>query len=84
MYPLLRLSLMLVACIPWRIMYALSDVLFVLLYHVAGYRRKIVRQNLTESFPEKDLSEIRQIEKRALEKLRAASEKKDLRAFSVA
>lgn len=64
MYPLLRLSLMLVACIPWRIMYALSDVLFVLLYHVAGYRRKIVRQNLTESFPEKDLSEIRQIEKK--------------------
>ena len=64
MYHLLRLLLKLVSYIPWCILYALSDVLFFLLYHVAGYRRKIVRQNLTESFPEKDLSEIRRIEKK--------------------
>ena len=64
MYHLLRLLLKLVSYIPWCILYVLSDVLFFLLYHVAGYRRKIVRQNLTESFPEKDLSEIRRIEKK--------------------
>ena len=64
MYHLLRLLLKLVSYIPWCILYALSDVLFFLLYHVAGYRRKIVRRNLTESFPEKDLQEIRRIEKK--------------------
>lgn len=63
MYPLLRFFLKLFSCIPWCILYALSDSLFCLLYYVAGYRRKIVRQNLTESFPEKSLPEIRQIEK---------------------
>ena len=63
MYHLLRLLLKLVSYIPWCILYALSDVLFFLLYHVAGYRRKIVRRNLTESFPEKDLQEICRIEK---------------------
>ena len=61
MYPLLRFFLKLFSCIPWCILYALSDGLFCLLYYVAGYRRKIVRQNLTESFPEKSLPEIRQI-----------------------
>ena len=66
MYPLLRFFLKLFSCIPWCILYALSDGLFCLLYYVAGYRRKIVRQNLTESFPEKSLPEIRQIEKRLL------------------
>ncbi len=64
MYPLLRLLLKLVSFIPWRVLYVLSDGMFYLLYYVVGYRRKIVRRNLTESFPEKKLTEIIQIEKK--------------------
>ena len=42
----------------------LSDCLFYLLYYVVRYRRRIVRKNLTESFPEKSEQEIIQIEKK--------------------
>lgn len=64
MYRLLRSFLWLVGCIPFRMLYVLSDGLFYLLYYVAGYRRKIVRRNLCESFPEKGLPEIKQLEKK--------------------
>lgn len=43
-------------------LYFLSDGLFYLLYYLIGYRRKIVRRNLTESFPQKDIKDIKQIE----------------------
>ena len=42
----------------------ISDCLFYLIYYVARYRRKVVRTNLTESFPGKDLKEIKSIEKK--------------------
>jgi len=48
---------------PLRVMYVLSDGLFYLLYYLIRYRRKVVRTNLTESFPDKSLLEIRKIEK---------------------
>ena len=63
-YHLLRFLLKLLSDIPFRVLYILSDGLFCLLYYLAGYRRKVVRQNLTESFPEKSLPEIRRIEKK--------------------
>lgn len=62
-YYLLRFFLKLVSSIPFRVLYVLSDGLFCLLYYVVGYRRKVVRRNLTESFPEQELSEIKWIEK---------------------
>lgn len=49
--------------VPWRVLYAFSDLLFGLLYYIVRYRRSIVRRNLTESFPEKSPAEIRRIEK---------------------
>lgn len=49
---------------PFPVMYAMSDMLFCPVYHLVRYRRKVVRRNLTESFPEKSLREIRRIEKR--------------------
>lgn len=63
LYHLLRFFLKLLSHIPFRILYILSDGLFYLFYYLVGYRRKIVRQNLTESFPEKSLPEIKRIEK---------------------
>lgn len=49
--------------LPFCILYAFSDVCYLLVYHVIGYRRKVVRGNLTSSFPEKNLEEIVKIEK---------------------
>ena len=50
--------------LPMRVHYVFSDILYMLLYKIAGYRTKIVRKNLKASFPEKDETELRQIEKR--------------------
>lgn len=47
-----------IARLPFRALYALSDVIFVLIYFVVRYRRKVVMKNLRESFPEKSDSEI--------------------------
>ena len=54
----------LLSLLPMRIHYVLSDMLYLLLYKVAGYRIKVVRKNLTTSFPEKSEEELRQIERR--------------------
>ena len=62
-YQLLRFFLKLLSYIPFRVLYILSDGLFYLLYYLIGYRRKIVRRNLTESFPDKSKEEIVHIEK---------------------
>jgi KDO2-lipid IV(A) lauroyltransferase len=50
--------------LPLRLMYILSDGLYYPLYYIGRYRQKIVRKNLTESFPEKSPKEILSIEKR--------------------
>ena len=49
--------------LPFRVLYALSDALFYPLYYVVRYRRRVVRRNLVESFPEKTEEEIVHIEK---------------------
>jgi Kdo2-lipid IVA lauroyltransferase/acyltransferase len=41
----------LLALMPLRILYFFSDLLYLILYHIIGYRRNIVRQNLKNSFP---------------------------------
>ncbi len=53
-----------ISYIPFRALYVLSDILFFPFYFLIRYRRKIVRKNLTESFPDKSKDEIIQIEKR--------------------
>lgn len=50
--------------LPFGVLYALSDALFYLLYYVVRYRRRVVRRNLVESFPEKTLAEVVDTEKR--------------------
>jgi KDO2-lipid IV(A) lauroyltransferase len=44
--------------LPLRVLYLLSDVLYLLLYRLAGYRKKVVMSNLQQSFPEKPQAEI--------------------------
>lgn len=49
--------------LPLRIHYVLSDVLYLMIYRLAGYRTKVVRSNLSSSFPEKSAAELKRIEK---------------------
>ena len=58
-YGLLKLH----ALVPLRVLYLFSDILYVLVYYIVRYRRKLVRKNLTNSFPEKTEEEIIEIEK---------------------
>ena len=55
--------LYLFSLLPMRVHYMISDGFYLLIYYVIGYRRKVVRSNLTSSFPEKSAEEIRQIER---------------------
>ena len=48
--------------LPMRIHYANSYFLYLLVYRLMQYRKKVVRRNLKESFPEKDEAELRRIE----------------------
>lgn len=53
--------LYLISLLPYPLFYGLSDVLYVLVYFVFGYRKKIVIQNLTHAFPEKSEEEIKKL-----------------------
>lgn len=53
-----------ISLLPLSILYVVADVLGFLLYHVVRYRRRIVRKNLTESFPDKSDKDIVKIEKK--------------------
>lgn len=54
----------LLTLLPLKVLYVLSDIFYFSVYYIAGYRRKVVRTNLTKAFPVKNLKEIIQIEKR--------------------
>ena len=45
-------------------MYLLSDIVYLVVYYLVGYRRKVVRKNLAQAFPEKDEAERRRLERR--------------------
>lgn len=64
MYHLLSFLLKLISYIPFRALYVLSDGLYYILYYIIRYRRKIVRKNLTESFPTLKGKDILQVEKK--------------------
>lgn len=41
-----------ISLLPFPILYLFSDTLFLLIFHVIGYRKKVVLENLNNSFPE--------------------------------
>lgn len=49
--------------LPLAVLYVLADVAYLFIYHIFGYRRKVVRENLSNAFAEKDRAEIIAIEK---------------------
>ena len=54
----------LISLLPLRVLYWVSDAVYPIVYYVARYRRKVVRQNLKESFPDKSAQELREIERK--------------------
>jgi KDO2-lipid IV(A) lauroyltransferase len=63
-YILVYPFLWLISILPFRLLYAFSDVLFLLIFRVIGYRKKIVISNLRLVFPEKEDKEIKAITKK--------------------
>ena len=63
-YSLLYAVAYLHALLPFKVLYILSDILYLMVYHVVRYRRKLVRKNLKNAFPEKSEKSIRKIEKK--------------------
>lgn len=53
--------LWLISILPFRLLYALSDGVFILIYYILGYRKKTVKENLRLVFPDKPESEIKEI-----------------------
>lgn len=56
--------LWLVSILPFKLLYAVSDGLYLLLYYVIGYRKKVVKENLRLVFPNKSEEEIKTITKK--------------------
>lgn len=50
-----------ISLLPFRALYLLSDVLFLVLYRIVGYRTRVVLGNLKSSFPDKTDAERRRI-----------------------
>jgi len=49
---------------PFPLLYVFSDFLFFVMFRLVGYRRKVVFDNLKNSFPEKEEKELNEIEKK--------------------
>lgn len=52
-----------ISLLPFRALYVLSDLVQALVFGLLGYRLKVVRANLRNSFPEKSPGELKRIEK---------------------
>jgi len=50
--------------LPLSVLYVFSDFIYLVLYYFPSYRRKVVADNLKNSFPEKSVQEIKCIEKK--------------------
>ena len=59
-YPLLWL----ISILPFPLFYAVSDIIYLLVFYLIRYRRKTVKQNLNLVFPEKTVKERKIIEKK--------------------
>lgn len=61
---LVVLFLRMLSVLPLPLLYCFSDVTYFLLKNIFPYRKKVVRDNLVNAFPEKTLTEIKLLENR--------------------
>lgn len=64
LYYLLYGVVYLLSLLPFWVLYGIADCIFVLVYYLIRYRRKVVRNNLVTSFPDMPLKEVKRIERR--------------------
>jgi len=64
MYKVFYFLIWLIAWLPLRVLYIFSDIFYLIIYYVVGYRKKVARRNIEKSFPEKSNKELRKIERR--------------------
>lgn len=60
-YALIYPFLWLISILPFKLLYAFSDMVFILMFRIIGYRKKTVKDNLRLVFPEKSQAEINEI-----------------------
>lgn len=53
-----------ISLLPFPILYLVSDLTYVIIYHIVGYRKQVVLTQLRNSFPEKSEAEIKAISSR--------------------
>ena len=63
-YYLLLPFFYLISYMPFRMLYLFSDFLYIVVFGLVGYRKKVVLENLRNSFPEKSEEEIKLIRKK--------------------
>ena len=63
MYYLVYGVLWLFSLLPMWVHYVIADGIYLIVYRLVGYRKKLVRKNLADSFPEKTKEELQAIEK---------------------
>jgi Kdo2-lipid IVA lauroyltransferase/acyltransferase len=61
--------LWLISILPFPILYLFSDGMYVLVYHIIGYRKKVVRENLALALPDLSVIERLSIEKKSYKHL---------------
>ncbi|NOR29134.1 MAG: lipid A biosynthesis acyltransferase [Lutibacter sp.] len=55
-----------ISILPFRVLYIISDFFFFIIYHIIGYRKKVVYDNLKLVFPEKTSKELVIISKKSI------------------
>ena len=69
LYIIFLISIYFIAIIPFWFLYWFSNVLSFLFYYVFMYRKKVILENLRNSFPEKSEKEIREITRKTYRNL---------------
>jgi KDO2-lipid IV(A) lauroyltransferase len=59
-YPLIWV----ISILPFRLLFTLSDFLFIILFYLIGYRKKVVLTNLSLAFPDKTTNELLKIRRK--------------------
>ena len=63
-YIILRITIVLFGLLPWFVLRPMGNLIYVVLYHIIKYRRKVVWLNLRRAFPKKSFDTLKGIEKR--------------------
>ena len=63
-YLLVQGLLYIISLMPFWVLYGIADFIFVLVYYVVRYRRKIVAKNMRESFPDYSDKELKATERK--------------------